>query len=409
VTAEHIDTLVIGAGQAGIAMSEHLTRRGIAHLVLERHRIAHRWRAERWDSLVANGPAWHDRFPGMHFDGILPDAFPPKERVADYFVDYVRMIAAPVREGVEVTRLIRDDAGLFHAETSAGPVTARNVVSATGSFQRPLIPALVPGALGVMQLHSSQYRNPGQLPPGAVVVVGAGSSGTQIADELNRAGRRTFLSVGPHDRPPRRYRGQDFVWWLGALGKWDLEAPTPGTEHVTIAVSGAYGGQSIDFRRLAGEGIVLLGRAGACQDGVLALDPDLQTNVAAGDRYLAELLDQCDAHVAAQGLDLPLDPEARKVWPDPDCLTRPMRTLDLAKEGVAAIIWATGFGFDYGWLGLDVLRPDGKPDHVKGETRVPGFYFIGLPWLTSRGSSFIWGCWKDAETLSARIAARQTT
>jgi putative flavoprotein involved in K+ transport len=406
---EHVEVLVIGAGQAGIAMSEHLTRHGIGHLVLERHRIAHRWRAERWDSLVANGPAWHDRFPGMEFDGVDPDAFPGKERVADYFATYARKIAAPVREGVEVTRLTRDEAGLFQAETSAGPVTARNVVSATGSFQRALIPALVADGAGIMQLHSSQYRNPGQLPPGAVLVVGAGSSGTQIADELNRAGRRCFLSVGPHDRPPRRYRGKDFVWWLGALGKWDMEAPMPGMEHVTIAVSGAYGGQSIDFRRLAGEGIGLLGRTQACDGGVLSLAPDLQANIAAGDHYLADLLDQCDAHVAARGLVLPEDPEARRRWPDPDCLSRPWDRLDLAREGVRAIVWATGFGFDYDWLELDVLRPDGKPDHVKGVSRVPGFYFLGLPWLTSRGSSFIWGCWKDAEALSALIAARQPT
>jgi putative flavoprotein involved in K+ transport len=178
---------------------------------------------------------------------------------------------------------------------------------------------------------------------------------------------------------------------------------------VTIAVSGAYGGQSIDFRRLAGEGIVLLGRAGACHDGVLSLAPDLEANVAAGDRYLAELLDACDAHVAARGLDLPEDPQARRTWPDPDCLTRPWDRLDLAGEGIGAIIWATGFGFDYGWLKLDVLRPDGRPDHVKGVTGVPGFYFIGLPWLTSRGSSFIWGCWKDARYLASLIAARNLT
>lgn len=404
---EKVDTLVIGAGQAGVATSAHLARHGIGHLVLERHQVAHRWRAERWDSLVANGPAWHDRFPGMEFRGIDPDAFPGKEQVADYLADFARAHDAPVREGVEVTRLWRDGDGLFRAETNQGPVGARNVVSATGSFQKGQIPPLVPDDAGMMQLHSTQYRNPGQLPPGAVLVVGGGSSGTQIADELNRAGRRTFLSLGPHDRPPRRYRGKDFVWWLGALGKWDIETPAPGTEHVTIAVSGAYGGQSIDFRRLAAEGLVLLGRTERWADGVLHIADDLRQNVAQGDVYLDRLLAECDAHAAAQGLDLPPDPEARRRWPDPDCLTRPIRSLDTRAEGIGAIIWATGFRYDYGWLDLDVLTPDGRPDHVKGVTRVPGFYFVGLPWLTRRGSSFIWGCWKDAEQLAARIAARR--
>jgi putative flavoprotein involved in K+ transport len=403
---DHIDTLVIGAGQAGIAMSEHLSRQGLAHLVVERHQVAHRWRAERWDGLVANGPAWHDRFPGMEFQGWGPEDFPGKEAVADYFAAYAGMIKAPLRTGVEVTRLTRDADGLFHAETDSGTITARNVVSATGSFQKPLIPALVPDDAGVVQMHSTHYRNPSQLPPGAVLVVGGGSSGTQIADELNRAGRRTYLSLGPHDRPPRRYRGKDFVWWLGALGKWDLPAPTPGREHVTIAVSGAYGGQSIDFRRLAGEGLVLLGRTQAYADGALQIADDLQRNVANGDDYLASLLDECDAYAVAEGLDLPDDPQARRRYPDPDCLTAPIRSLDLQAAGISAIIWATGFAFDYGWLGVDALTPEGRPDHDKGVSPVPGFYFIGLPWLSSRGSSFIWGCWKDAEYLATQIASR---
>lgn len=406
MTSEHIDTLVIGAGQAGIATSVHLGRKGVPHLVLERHQIAHRWRAERWDSLVANGPAWHDRFPEMEFPGTDRDAFPGKEEVADYLRAFARANHAPIREGVEVTRLTKAQNGLFHAETPAGTLTARNVVSATGSFQKPMIPPLVPADLGLMQIHSTHYRNPAQLPPGGVLVVGGGSSGTQIADELNRAGRPTWLSLGPHDRPPRRYRGKDFVWWLGALGKWDLEAPTPGTEHVTIAVSGAYGGQNIDFRRLAGEGLQLLGRTEACKDGVLSIADDLQRNIANGDSYLANLLDECDAHVRAQGIDLPPDPEARRTYPDPACLTQPIRSLDLKAQGIGSIIWATGFAFDYGWLDLPVLTPEGRPDHTQGVTRVPGFYFVGLPWLTRRGSSFIWGCWKDGEHIATQVASR---
>ena len=212
MSIEKVEVLVVGAGQAGVAMSEHLGSCGISHLVLERHRIAERWRSERWDSLVANGPAWHDRFPGLEFSNIDPEAFAPKERVADYFVDYAEMIKAPIRCGVEVSE-VRRNAGRpgFCVETSDGVIEANSVVAATGPFQRPIIPAVVPDDAGIVQLHSNAYRNPDQLVEGGVLVVGAGSSGAQIADELLRAGKQVYLSVGPHDLPPRRYRGRDFV------------------------------------------------------------------------------------------------------------------------------------------------------------------------------------------------------
>jgi putative flavoprotein involved in K+ transport len=268
MTTEKIEVLVVGAGQAGVAMSEHLGNSGVPHLVVERQRIAERWRSERWDSLVANGPAWHDRFPGMEFSDFDADAFAPKERVADYFVEYAKTIDAPIRCGVEVTDVRRNDGRPgFRVETSNGVIEADSVVAATGPFQRPLIPAVVPQDADIMQLHSNAYRNPEQLPEGAVLVVGAGSSGAQIADELLRAGRSVYLSVGPHDLPPRRYRGRDFVWWLGVLGKWDVPALEPGTEHVTIAVSGAHGGHTVDFRRLAGQGMTLVGRTESCVGG----------------------------------------------------------------------------------------------------------------------------------------------
>ncbi len=260
MTVEKTETLVVGAGQAGIAASEHLSACGIPHIVLERHRIAERWRSERWDSLVANGPAWHDRFPGMEFPEDGPDDFVAKDKVADYFVAYADKIAAPVRTGVEVTRVARIEGRPgFRVETSQGVIEANYVIAATGPFQTPVIPPLVPETAGVTQMHSSAYRNPGQLADGAVLVVGAGSSGVQIADELLASGRQVYLSVGPHDRPPRAYRGRDFVWWLGVLNKWDMEA-TPGVEHTTIAVSGARGGETIDFRRLAHQGMTLVGR-----------------------------------------------------------------------------------------------------------------------------------------------------
>jgi putative flavoprotein involved in K+ transport len=405
---EKIDALIVGGGQAGLAMSEHLSNCGVPHLVLERHRIAERWRSERWDSLVANGPAWHDRFPGMEFPDTDPDAFVHKERIADYFVAYAKQIAAPIRCGVEV-KDVRRNLGRsgFRVETSAGLIEATYVVAATGPFQRPVVPKLVPEHVGVIQIHSSAYRNPGQLPEGAVLVVGAGSSGVQIADELQRAGRRVYLSVGPHDRPPRAYRGRDFVWWLGVLGKWDGEGKDPGKGHVTISVSGARGGQTVDFRRLAAEGMTLVGQTESFKDGVVTFAQDLADNIAQGDTNYLSVLDEADAFVARNGLDLPLEPEARKIGPDPQCMTDPVRSLDLAEAGITSIIWATGFTVDFSWLRVNAVDEAGKPKHRRGISTEPGIYFLGLPLQSGRGSSFIWGVWHDAKFLADHIVTQR--
>ena len=408
MSVETVDTLVVGAGQAGVAMSEHLSKCGVPHLVLERHRIAERWRSERWDSLVANGPAWHDRFPGMEFQGTGPDGFPSKETVADYFVAYAKMIGAPIRCGVEVKQVQRL-AGRpgFRVETSDGVIEANSVVAATGAFQNPIVPNIVPDSAGIVQIHSNTYHNPQQLPEGAVLVIGAGSSGVQIADELVRTGKRVYLAVGPHDRPFRSYRGRDFCWWLGVLNKWDAETPGPGTEHVTIAVSGARGGETIDFRRLAARGMTLVGRAESFRDGVMRFAPDLNQNVARGDANHLSLMDEADAYVLANGLDLPEEPEARRIDPDPECMTDPILELDLAKAGITSIIWATGYSVDYSWMKVDAFDEKGRPKHQRGVSSVPGIYFLGLPWQSRRGSSFIWGVWHDAKHLADRISTQR--
>ncbi|MCX7351029.1 MAG: NAD(P)/FAD-dependent oxidoreductase, partial [Alphaproteobacteria bacterium] len=310
MAVDRVETLIIGAGQAGLAVSRHLGKRGKEHLVIERRRIAERWRAERWDSLVANGPAWHDRFPDLEFkcDG---DAFATRDEIVQYLEDYARQNTSPVRTGVEVTALHRNSDGTFRAETAQGVIEAKNVVAATGPFQKPIMPVMVPESSGISQVHSANYRNPAQLPDGAVLVVGAGSSGAQIAGELQRAGRKVYLSVGPHDRPPRAYRGKDFVWWLGALGKWNAKTMAPGMEHVTIAVSGAYGGHTVDFRRLAHSGITLVGRTDGFADGQMTFVGDLKANIERGDANYLSVLDEADAHIVANTLDFPPEPDAR--------------------------------------------------------------------------------------------------
>lgn len=405
---EEIDTLIVGAGQAGIAASRHLRAHGVPHLILEKDRVAEAWRSGRWDALVTNGPVWHDRFPDLEFAGDAPDAFVGKDRVVSYLEEYARMIDAPIRTGVAVQHAQRQpgEAG-FVVSTSEGTLQAKRIVAATGAFQHPVCPPLVPKDAPVTQMHSYLYRSPDALEPGAVLVVGSGSSGAQIADELNRAGRKVFLSVGPHDRPPRRYRGRDFVWWLGVLGLWDLAAQEPGTEHVTIAVSGAYGGKTMDFRRLAAEGVTLLGMTGSYAQGQLSFADDLQRNVARGDANYLGMLDAADDYVARMGLDLPEEPEARRAFGDPDSLSNPIHKMDLAAEGLSTIIWATGYRRDYGWMSVDAFDPDGAPIHQRGVSKEPDVYFLGLPWQSRRGSTFLWGVWHDAKFVADQIAIRR--
>ena len=402
-----IDTLVVGGGQAGIAMSEHLSQQGVPHLVLERSRIAEAWRSGRWDSLVANGPAWHDRFPGLEFD-IDPDGFAGKEQVAAYLERYARKINAPIHTGVDVKRVTRNvGRSGFTVQTSEGTLQARRVVAATGPFQTPVIPAIAPKDAGLYQIHSAQYFNAQQLPDGAVLVVGAGSSGVQIAEELLRAGKQVYLSVGPHDRPPRSYRSRDFCWWLGVLGLWDSETVQPGREHVTIAVSGAGGGHTVDFRRLAQAGMTLVGLTEAFTDGKVTFKQDLADNLDRGDENYLALLDAADAYIERNGLDLPAEPSARERVADAACITDPLAELDLAEAGVNSIIWATGYAVDYDWLQVDVFDAKGKPRHQRGVTSEPGIYFVGMPWLSRRGSAFIWGVWHDAKHVAGHIATQR--
>ena len=403
-----VDTVVVGAGQAGIAMSEHLITQGVEHIIFERHRIVERWRTNRWDSLVANGPAWHDRFPGLHFKGCNGDEFVPKESVVEYFEDYVRQISAPVRCGVEVTRVSRNsDKGGFDVETSQGVYRARHIVAATGAFQTPVVPKIVPDEVDILQMHSADYKNPSQLRDGNVLVVGAGSSGAQISQELMESGRNVYLSISPHDRPPRRYRGRDNVWWLGVLGKWEMPTPKPGTEHVTFAVSGKDGGKTVDFRQYALSGMTLLGMTKSYQNGKLLFNSDLQENIAYGDRNYFSVLGEADEYVQRTKLNLPEDPEAWKTWPDPECLINPIHALDLEQENITCIIWATGYKLDFKWLKIGEFDKRGHPLHSRGISTEAGLYFIGLPWLSRRGSSFIWGVWHDAKFIAEQIAIQR--
>jgi len=408
MSVEEIDTLVIGAGQSGIAMSEHLTQMNVPHIVLERNQVADAWRNQRWDSLVANGPAWHDRFPNLEFDDVGPDVFPPKNRMAKYFEDYAKMIAAPIRTGVEVKHVKRNpNRPGFTVTTSAGVIEAQRVVSATGPFHIPRYPNIVPSDTGIKQLHSSSYKNPVQLDGGAVLVVGGGASGSQIAEELKAAGKTVYLSIGEHYRPPRAYRNRDYVWWLGVLGKWDEIKINAQKKHVAFAVSGYDGGKTMDFRRLAANGITVLGLTKHYENGVLQIADDLAQNIAAGDEAYFDVLREADAYVERNGINLPAEPEAWELLEPSACLKQPILSLDLAQAGITTILWATGFKFDFSWLEVEAFDEKGAPFHKRGISAESGIYFLGLPELTNRASSFIYGCWHDAKYIADHIAIQR--
>jgi putative flavoprotein involved in K+ transport len=403
--AERVETLVIGGGQAGLTMSHRLKQRGLAHLVLERHRIAERWRGERWDGLRFQFPNWSVRLPDFPFPHDDPDAFASTSDILKFIEAYAAFVDPPIRCGVAVTRLRHNGASGFVAETPEGGIEAKNVVVATGPYQRALMPDVLRDE-AVFQVHASGYRNPDRLPPGAVLVVGAGASGAQIADELSRAGRRVFLAVGQHTRMPRHYRGRDLTWWFETLHLFDM-LPEQRTSKVNPSITGAYGGRTIDFRDFAHKGITLLGRVIAVRDGVLDIGPGLAESLVQGDAYYHVFLDMMDEYVRSRGLDLPDDPSARARRPDPPCVTDPIRRLDLHAGNINAVIWATGYGVDFGWIDIPVFDAGGEPLHRCGVSAVPGLYFLGLQWLSRMKSAFLSYVGDDAADLADHIASRR--
>jgi putative flavoprotein involved in K+ transport len=403
--AERIHTLVIGGGQAGLTMSHRLKQRGLPHLVLERHRIAERWRSERWDGLAFQFPNWSIKLPDFPFPHDDPDGFASTRAITALIDAYAAFVAPPIRCGVAVTKLRRGDSARFIAETTDGTIEADNVVIATGPYQRALMPDLLRDH-AIFQLHASRYQNPQQLPDGAVLVVGAGASGAQIAEELLRAGRNVYLSVGRHTRLPRRYRGRDLMWWFDALGYLRRTPEERGPPRPYPTISGAYGGHTIDLRRFATDGIVLLGRLQSVDQGIAHFAGDLAEQLAYGDAAYAEFLGFADEHVRQHGLDMPSDPAAREKLADPPCVSDPIQQLDLAAAGINSVIWATGYGVDFGWIDLPVLDGRGEPRHVSGVTEMPGLYFLGLPWMVTVNSSFLAGVGDDAAALAAHIAER---
>lgn len=414
----HVPVVVVGGGQAGLAMSWCLRGRDVEHVVLERHTIAHSWREQRWESFSLVTPNWQCRLPGHPYAGDDPDGFMLRDEVVAYVEDYARRFDPPVHEGVTVTRvaprqddpLAADGAG-FTVSTSVGDLTADAVVLAVGGYHRPRIPALARDLPEhVAQVHSSAYRSGGPLPDGAVLVVGSGQSGAQIAEDLHLEGRDVHLAVGTAPRVARAYRGRDVVAWLHDMGRYDLaiedhpEGPGARTE-ANHYVTGRGGGRDIDLRAFAAEGMRLHGRLVGVDVGqsTLACAGDLRANLDAADATSERIKDAVDAWIAKQGVEAPTEDRYVAVWepgPDADAGT----TLDLEAAGVSAVVWATGFRSDWSFVDLPAFDSAGYPAHRRGVTSVEGLFVLGLPWLHTWGSGRFAGIARDARHLAASVA-----
>lgn len=401
---QRLEAVVIGAGQAGLVMSHLLAQRGIEHVVLERGRIAERWRSERWDSLVFQFPNWMLRLPGHAYRGDDPDGFMPRDGIVRFLEAYARQTRPPVRCGVRVTGLHQAPSGRLHVATDDGPLEALHVVVATGPYQRPALPALARALpRGVFQTSASAYVHPQQLPDGGVLVVGSGASGWQIADDLQRAGRRVWLSVGRHRRVPRRYRGHDFGWWQEHTGAADRVVDDALRALPAPLLTGVDGGRDADLRALARQGVTLLGSLGSAADGRLGFVADLQENLAQGDAGWREFTRSVDAHVARLGLSVP-DAPAFEPAAAPCGAEATPSEIHLPSAGIRSVVWATGYRFDFGWITCAAFDAEGRPVQSRGRSPTPGLYFLGLPRQHRVKSAFLWGVADDAAHVAECIA-----
>lgn len=404
---ERTETVIIGAGQAGLATSYELSRLGREHVVLEQaSQVANAWRTGRWDSFTLVTPNWSVRMPGAPYDGPDRDGFMPRDEVVAYFERYVERFQLPVRVKAGVDAVEPDDAGGYRVRTAAGSIAATNVVIATGLEQLPRVPALASGLPPeVTQLHSSTYRNPVALPAGGVLVVGTAQSGCQIAEELYQAGRTVHLCTGSAGRAPRRYRGKDVVAWLDTIGFFDMtpdKLPFPKERFAAPHVSGARGGHSLNLHQFARDGVTLLGHLAGAEDHTLRLDPDLHQNLARADGFERQVQAMIDDYIQANGLDAPAEelPQLRDGFAQPV-----IEELDLHAAGITTVIWATGYRFDFSLVTLPVFEHDGFPRQQSGVTAYPGLSFVGMPWMPSLKMGTLMGAGESA----ARIVARLTS
>jgi putative flavoprotein involved in K+ transport len=405
---ESVETIVIGGGQAGLAVSHHLAQRRREHIIFERGRVAERWRSERWDSLYFQFPNWMMRLPGHAYAGDDPDGFSRRDDVVRFIADYGARIAAPVRCGVNVTGVRQTEDGRLLVQAGTTSIAARNVVVATGPYQVPTVPqcaAQLPA--GICQVTASRYTRPSELPPGGVLVVGSGASGCQIVEDLLLEGRNVYYALRGHRRQPRRYRGRDSGWWgedTGATNRTTDMIP-PGFRGPLV--TGYKGGKTVDLYELAQRGARLLGSLKDIRENQILLATDLNANLEVGDETFRQWLSTIDAYIAAKGIDAPPGGEYDEILSARRARLAEIESLDLRDAKISTVIWALGYGYDFSWIDYDVLDARGAPRQQRGVTSVPGLYFLGLHRMHKIKSGFLWGVGEDAEFLADHIEGRR--
>ncbi len=399
-TGRPIDCVVIGAGPAGLAASVALSGSQVDHLVLERHRVGHSWRTQRWDSLRLNNPGWMNSMLGdQPSDSYLSagDVVARLDRLAT---------GCPVLEQVQVVGVQRDrDRWVLH--TGDSDLVTRTLVVASGAENVPTMPRMSRAvARTIVQLHSADYRSPAQLPPGGVVVVGSAQSGYQIAEELLAAGRRVVLATSRVGRAPARHRGRDTVEWLSDCGFFDQRPQDLADPTVTSAPQPllAPSGRSASLQRLIRAGAIVTGRLIGVRGTEFLFDGSGPANVAAGDRYAAEVRTMLDRLIPPSARSVPIEPDEA----DTPVRLDPPTTVRLGREGFSAVIWATGFVGDFSWLAADLLDAAGGPRRTGAAGIAPGLWYLGLRWLTRRSSGNFLGFPADAATVAGEVHADLT-
>lgn len=401
----HFSVIVVGGGQAGLAMSWYLKDRDVDHVVFEKHRIGHEWRTRRWDSFCLVTPNWQCQLPGFPYDGDDPHGFMVKDDIVRYIERYAASFDPPVREGVTVKRVTRNDSGVYEVSTSSGEFTADQVVVAIGGYHVPSVPRLAERLpKSVTQLHSSEYKNAGALPPGAVLVVGSGQSGCQIAEDLHLARRKVHLCLGSAPRSPRQYRGKDAVEWLHEMGYYDLAIHEhPQKERVRAKanhyLTGRDGGREIDLRKFARDGMRLYGRLDDFDGTKFTFRADLKQKLDNADAVAESIKATIDKYIASRGIEAPMEPPFKPAWEPRE----EPRELDFAAAGISSVVWSIGYRADFSWIEVPIFDGRGYPGHTRGVTASSGLYFLGLPWLYTWGSGRFSGVDRDARFLADRI------
>ncbi|MEM8940400.1 MAG: MSMEG_0569 family flavin-dependent oxidoreductase [Bacteroidota bacterium] len=404
---KHYQVIVVGGGQAGLAISYCLKQKNIDHIIFDKGQVGDSWKLHRWDNFTLVTPNWQCELPGYHYSGNNPKGFMNREQVYEFVKNYAKTFNPPLHNEVTVASVSKVG-DLYEVQTSLGDFTAQELVVASGAFHRPLIPNVAEKLpTYVKNVHSSEYKNAEKLPPGEVMIVGSGQSGCQIAEDLHLEGRKVHLCVGNAPKSPRNYRGRDVVEWLDQMGYYEkaidtFPDPIAVRKKINHYVTGRDGGREIDLRAFALEGMKLYGLFKDVQDGKIFFGNNLKEDLDKADASAQSIKDRIDEYISSKNIEAPIEALYETPW-EPKEVTK---SLDIEVSGITSVIWCIGFKSDFNWLKLSAFDETGYPRVYRGVSDIEGLYFLGFPWMHTWGSGRFSGITQDAWYLSEQIAQR---